>query len=103
MTSPAAIQGAGLWSRWSNMNHPPQLVSEGRSRLPGGGNRLLPLLRYGFLLLALGLMLSDTFRLAFSRNASPDVSPRPQPVHHARTVHAISHARIAGAKRHSGV
>jgi hypothetical protein len=76
---------------------------EGRSWLPGGGVRLLLFLRYGFILLALGLLLSDTFRLAFSANSSQDVSPRTQPARGARTVNGNSHARLMSVKRHSGV
>jgi len=38
MTCPAVIRGAEQWSRWSNLNHRPLLMSEGserRSWLPG--------------------------------------------------------------------
>jgi hypothetical protein len=106
MTCPAVIRGAEQWSRWSNLNHRPLLMSEGserRSWLPGRGIRLLPVLRYGCILLALCLLLSDTFRLAFARNSSQDASPRMQPAHSARTVHGSPHDRIASGKRHSGI
>ena len=102
MTCPAVIRGAEQWSRWSNLNHRPLLMSEGserRSWLPGRGIRLLPVLKYGLILLALCLLLSDTFRLAFARNSSP----RMQPAHSARTVHGSAHVRIASGKRHSGI
>lgn len=105
MTCPVVIRGAEQWNRWST-DHSPLLKSgdsEVRSRLPGRGIRLLPAVRYSFIFLALCLLLSDTFRLAFSRNSSQDVSPKTQPVRSARTVHGISHARIVSAKRHSGV
>ncbi len=103
MTCPGVIQGVEQWSRWSNLNHRTLLMAKGRSWLPGGGIRLLPFLRYGFILLALGLLLSDTFRLAFSANSSQDVSPRTEPARNAQTVHGNSHARLMSAKRHSGV
>jgi hypothetical protein len=105
MTCPAVIRGAEQWNRWST-DHSPLLKSEDsevRSRLPGRGIRLLPVLRYSFIFLALCLLLSDTFRLAISRNSGQDVSSRTQPVRRARTVHGMSHARIFSAKRHSGV
>ena len=106
MTCPAVIQGAEQWSRWSNLNHRTLLMAkglEGRSWLLGGGIRLLPFLRYGFILLALCLLLSDTFRLAFSANSSQAVSHRTQTARGARTVHGNSHARLMNARRHSGV
>ena len=107
MTSPIVIRGFGQWNRWST-DHSPLLKSEasenskGRSRVPGGGIRLLPAVRYGFILLALGLLLSDTFHLALAGNSS-HVVPNPQSVRNERTVHGNSHARLTGAKRHSGV
>ena len=57
---------------WSpGMEHRPLLISEGRSRLPGRGNRLSYLV-YAFLLLALCLMLTDLFHLtAESATAQP--------------------------------
>jgi hypothetical protein len=106
MTCPVAIRGAEQWSRWSNMNHRTLLVSEGsegRNRLPVGGSRFLPVLRYGFILLALCMLLSDTFRLAFSRSSSQDVTARIQPVHSTQPVHRVSHARLFAAKKHTGV
>lgn len=106
MTCPDVIRGAELWSRWSDMNHRPLLISEGSeggSRLPGGSIRLLPVLRYGVIVLALCLLLSDSFRLAFSRNPSLDANPRMKPAHSARTVLGPAHTRITSTKRHSGV
>ena len=102
MTSPVVIRGAELWSRWSNPSHPAPLVSGGRSWLPGGSNRLLPVLRYSIILLALCLMLSDTLRLAFSRSSSQDSHQGMQPAQSARKMHGPARARIAGAKQHSG-
>ena len=102
MTSPMVIRGAELWSRWSNPIHPQLLLSGGRSWLQGGGNRLLPVLRYGIILLALGLMLSDTLRLAFAHSSAPDVHQGMQPAQSARKMHGPAHARI-GARSHSGV
>jgi hypothetical protein len=106
MTCPAVIRGAEQWNRWFNPNHSPLLISEGsegRSRMPGGGIRLFPVLRYSVIVLALCLLLSDSFRLAFSGNTSRDASPRLQSAHSARTTHGPAHARIANPKRHSGV
>jgi hypothetical protein len=108
MTSPIVIRGVEQWNRLST-DYSPLLISEdsenpkGRSRVQGGGIRLLPVVRYGFILLALCLLLSDTFRLAFAASPSQHVSPNTQAVRSARTVHGNPHARLAGAKRHSGV
>jgi|SRR5579864_2449422 len=105
MTSPIAIRSFEQWNRWST-DHSPLLTSEGlagTSRMLRGGIRLRPVLKYGFILLALCLMLSDTFRLAFARSSSQDVHPRMQSVRSARTVHGTPHARKTIAKRHSGV
>src|SRR5437660_11981957 len=106
MTCPVVIRGAEQWSRWSNLSNRPLLESEGsegRSRVPERGIRLRPVLGYGFILLALCLMLSDTFRLAFSHNSSQHVTAKTQTVRNARTVHGTPQARIAGTKRRSGV
>jgi hypothetical protein len=106
MTCPLVIRGAEQWSRWSNLSNRPLLESEGsegRSRVPEFGIRLRPVLGYGFILLALCLLLSDTFRLAFTRTPSEHVVSRTQTVRNARTVQGTAHARIAGTKRHSGV
>jgi hypothetical protein len=106
MTCPAVIQGCEQWNRWLNPNHSPMLTSEalkGRNRMLGGGIRLLPMVRYGVIVLALCLLLSDSFRLAFSAGSSQRVTPKTQPVRSARTVHGIPTAQPMGAKRHSGV
>jgi hypothetical protein len=106
MTCPLVIRGAEQWSRWPNLSSRPLLESEGsegRSRVPGGGIRLRPVLGYGFILLALCLMLSDTFRLAFTRTPGQHVTAKAQTVRNARTVQGTAHARIAGTKRHPGV
>ena len=106
MTCPIVIRGAEQWSRWSNLSNRPLLESEGsegRSRVPEQGIRLRPVLGYGFILLALCLLLSDTFRLAFTRTPSQQVVSRTQTVRNARTVHGSAQARFAGTKRHSGV
>jgi hypothetical protein len=96
MTSPIAIRGVEQWNRWST-DHSPLLISEdsegGKSRMPGGSIRLLPFIKYGFIFLALGLLLTDSFRLAFSANTNQDVRPRTQEVRGARTVHGVSQAR----------
>jgi len=106
MTSPIAIRGVEQWNRWST-DHSPLLISEDsegrRSRMLGGGIRLQPFIKFGFIFLALGLLLTDSFRLAFSANPSQDVSPRTQAVRSARTVHGISQARQTTTKKHSGV
>ena len=105
MTCPAVIQGVEQWSRWSNLNHRPLLLSEGsenRSRLPKHGIRLLPFLRYGFIVLALVLLLSDTFRLAFTPNSSQDVSRTTESVRSARTVQGPTHTRSASRNHRTG-
>jgi hypothetical protein len=106
MTSPVVIRGAEQWSRWSNLNYRTLLTSEGSegaSRLPVRGNWLLPVLKYGVIVLALCLLLSDSFHLAFARNTSRDAGAQMKPVHHASIMHGPAHARIANTKRHSGV
>jgi hypothetical protein len=106
MTCPIVIRGAEQWSRWSNLSNrplPESEGSEGRSRVPERGIRLRPVLGYGFILLALCLLLSDTFRMAFSRKPNPDSVVRTQTVRNARTVHGSAQARIKSMKRHSGV
>ncbi len=106
MTSPIAIRGVEQWNRWST-DHSPLLISEDsggrKSRVQGGCIRLLPYIKYGFIVLALGLLLTDSFRLAFSASTSEDVRPRTQDVRGTRTVHGVSQARQTIAKRHSGV
>ena len=94
----AAIQGGEPWSRWSNMNHRTLLVSERESRMPGRGIRLLPIVRYGVIALALCLLLSDSFRLLFSKTPATGFD---------RTVQSgapgTNHARAGHLKRHPGV
>ena len=106
MTSPIAIRGVEQWNRWST-DHSPLLISEaseGRSsRMLGGGIRLRPVIKFGFVFLALGLLLTDSFRLAFSANSSHVMSPRTQAIRSAGTVHGISHGHETTAKIHSGV
>ena len=103
MTTPMVIRGAELWSRWSSPKYPHLLTSGAGSWLPVGSNRLLPVLRYAVILLALCLVLSDTLRLAFTHSSSPDVHQGMQPVQSAPKMHGPAHARITGAKRHPGV
>jgi hypothetical protein len=105
MTSPIAIRGAEQWNRWST-DHSPLLKSEdseGRKSRMLGGIRLLPVIKYCFIFLALGLLLTDSFRLAFSANSREVVNPTTQAARSARTVRGISHGRATTAKRHSGV
>jgi hypothetical protein len=106
MTSPIAIRGVEQWNRWST-DHSPLPISEDsegrRSRILGGEVRLLPLIKYCFIFLALGLLLTDSFRLAFAANANQDISPKTQTSHSVRTVRGVSHGRATTAKRHSGV
>jgi hypothetical protein len=106
MTSPIAIRGIEQWNRWST-DHSPLLESEDsegrKSRMLGGGIRLLPVIKYWFIFLALGLLLTDSFRLAFSANSIQYVSPSTHAARNVRTVHGISHGRETSAKRHSGV
>lgn len=111
MTSPVAIRGAVIggvepWSRWSNPRHRTRLESEGSegtSRMPGRGIRLSPVIRYGVLVLALCLLLSDSFRLAFAVNSGQYASPRLRPAQSARTMRGPAHARIAAQIRHAGM
>jgi hypothetical protein len=107
MTSPIAIRGFEQWNRWST-DHSPLLKSEdteGRrgSRMLGGGIRLLPVVRYGFILLALCLLLSDTIHLAFAASSNQNADLNTQSARNARTAHGIPPARQTAAKRHSGV
>jgi len=106
MTSPIAIRGIEQWNRWST-DHSPLLESEDsegrKSRMLRGGIRLLPVVKYWFIFLALGLLLTDSFRLAFSANTSQVVSSTTQTARSERTVRGVSHARRTTAKRHSGV
>ncbi len=106
MTSPIAIRGVEQWNRWST-DHSPLLKSEDsegrKSRMLGGGIRLQPLIKYCFIFLALGLLLTDSFRLAFAANTSQVVNPTTQTARSARTVRGISHVPKTTAKRHSGV
>jgi hypothetical protein len=94
MTSPIAIRGVEQWNRWST-DYSPLLISEDsegrKSRMPGGIIRLLPFVKYGFIFLALGLLLTDSFRLAFAASPSPVVKARTQST------------RGIPAKRHSGI
>jgi hypothetical protein len=104
MTSPIVIRGAEQYSRWFNLDRlalPTSKRSEGKSRVLGGSIRLLPVIPYGFILLALCLLLSDSFHLAFKANQN--VSPKTQSARNVRTVHGNSHARLSSAKRDSGV
>lgn len=104
MTSPMVIRGAGQYSRWFNLDRwalPASNQSEGKSRVLGGSIRLLPVIRWGFLLLALFLLLSDSFRLVFA--APQNASPKTQSARNVRTVPGNSHARLTSTKRHSGV
>jgi hypothetical protein len=106
MTSPIAIRGIEQWNRWST-DHSPLLESEDsegrKSRMLRGGIRLLPVIKYWFIFLALGLLLTDSFRLAFSANTSQVVSSTTQTARNARTVRGVSHAPKTTAKKHSGV
>jgi hypothetical protein len=105
MTSPIAIRGVEQWNRWST-DHSPLPISEdteGRESRMLGGIRLRPVIKYWFIFLALGLLLTDSFRLAFSANSIQHVSPSTHAARNVRTVHGISHGRETSAKRHSGV
>lgn len=103
MTSPMVIRGAELWSRWSNPTLPHLLVSGGRSWLPGGGSRLLPVLKYSVILLAMCLLLSDTLRLAFSHSSKEEFHQGMQPAQSARSMRGPAHAPNVSGRRHSGV
>ena len=105
MTSPVVIPGVEQWNRWPT-GHSPLLISEeleGRNRMHGGGIRILPVVRYGFILLALCLLFTDTFRLAFAHNPSHEVSTRTQAARSVRTVPGSAHVGLTSVKRHSGV
>jgi hypothetical protein len=106
MTSPIAIRGIEQWNRWST-DHSPLLESEDsegrKSRMLRGGIRLQPVVKYWFIFLALGLLLTDSFRLAFSANTSQAVSSTTRTTRNAPTVRGVSHAPKTTAKRHSGV
>lgn len=108
MTSPWAIggeviRGVERWSRWSNLNHGTPFESEGsegRSRVPGCGIRLLPVISYSVIVLALFLVLSDSFRLAFTVDSGQSAIPRVRPAQSA--TRGPAHARNTNPKRHPG-
>ncbi len=106
MTSPIVIRGLEQWNRWSPDHSPLLIPEESREetgRVQTAGIRLRPMIKYGFIILALGLLLMDSFRLAFSANATPVASHKTQVVRSARTVHAVSPTPKTNSKRHSGV
>ena len=103
MTSPMVIRGVEQNSRWFDMDRLALLTSEGKGRMLGGGIRLRPVIRYGFILLALCMMLSDTFRLAFLPSSAQNTSLHTQSARSVRTVPGNSHARLTNSKRHSGI
>ncbi len=63
MTNPQIIRVSEDGSRWAGMVRGLPFISEGRSRSPGRGDRFLPKLALGFVILALCLLLTDLFRL----------------------------------------
>ncbi|HEY6389644.1 MAG TPA: hypothetical protein VIX89_00105 [Bryobacteraceae bacterium] len=50
-------------NKWAGMDRGLPFISEGRSRSSGRGDRFLPKLALAFVILALGLLLTDLFRI----------------------------------------
>ena len=89
MTSPQIIRATEDSNPWIGMDHRLLLVSEKRSRLPGRGDRLLLILAYSFIVLALCLFLSDFCRLMFHLQFDPDLQSSTS----MRQAHQIQHVR----------
>jgi len=64
MTNPQIFRVSEDWSRRAGMDRGLPFISEGRSRSPGRGDRFLPKLALAFVIMALGLLLTDLFRLS---------------------------------------
>ncbi len=103
MTPSEMIRGAEEWNQWFKSEGLAPLVSEETSRMSERGIRLRPVLSCCFVILALCLMLSDSFRLALSAKSSQVSNAGTPQVHTTQPVHRVQHARIKNAKRHSGV
>lgn len=102
MTCSEITRGAEQWSRWSKTDRRTPLVSEESSRMSQHDVRLRPLITCCFVILALCLLLSDTFRLALSAKPS-QVTDDSSQARNAQSINRVQHARIKNAKRHSGV
>ena len=90
MTNPQVIRASEDRNPWPGIGPTLLLASDKRSRSSGRGDRLLLILAYGFVLLALCLMLSDFCRLMFGPNLDL-LSGRPAVS--GETVHQAHQAR----------
>ena len=102
MTRSEVIRIEEQRNRRSNTNSRIPLVSEETSRMTQQGIRLRPILGCFFVVLALCLLLSDSFRLAISAKSSQVSDAGTAQVRTTQPVHRVEHARIKNAKRHSG-
>jgi hypothetical protein len=68
-------------SRWAGMDRRLPFSSEGRSRSSGRGDRFLPKLVLAFVIMALGLLLSDLFNLPTGTADPNTVSKKADKLH----------------------
>jgi hypothetical protein len=102
MTCALVTRGAEWSSRWTDRARRLSSEAEEFSRMPGGAIRLRPVLTCAFVILALFLMLADSFRLAQSARSHEISSAETQQVSN-QPDHRIAHARIPIARRQPGV
>ena len=81
MTNLQVIRVSEDWSRWAGMDRGLLSISEGRSRSSGRGDRFLPKLALGFVILALCLLLTDLFRLPKESAHSNAISNKAEKLH----------------------
>jgi hypothetical protein len=81
MTNPQMIRVSEDGSRWTGMDRRLPFISEGRSRSSGRGDRFLPKLALGFVILALCLLLTDLFRLPKEPAHSNAISNKAENLH----------------------
>ncbi len=91
MTNPQVIRAPEDRNPWPGIGPTLLLVSDKRSRSSGRGDRLLLMLAYCFLLLALCLMLSDFCRLILGPQLNPDLLSRRPPVGDSAPVRQVRH------------
>jgi len=68
-------------SKWAGMDLGLPFISEGRSRSSGRGDRFLPKLALAFVIMALGLLLSDLFHIPTGTADSDAVSRKADKLH----------------------
>jgi len=81
MTNPRIIRVSEDGSKWAGMDRGLLFISEGRSRSSGRGDRFLPKLALAFVIMALGLLLSDLFNLPTGTADSDTVSKKADKLH----------------------